>query len=504
MMASKAILTLPALRRSLSSLFDHLRAGTSRPNEDEKLRHSVPKDYNRNSLSQWQSPDLQYAELFDSWLASDADSYSTGSQISSSSVGGHQQRPKSDRIKHKIYSKQSCNSIGSMTYNEMVAARIGVLSKGLDTYYTLQSTPSKTESRISSSRSVTDFADPSLQRNLRAKQSTSQSANALGLHPPCETGSIEKKGDVNYHNEYLSEETELIHSYAKSIPNVKPFRCKKSVLRFIYQTCFWENYKHLETEIVLFHEDYNFIRHTLFRTCSSISHKVGVVDRFLAKAQNELAEHRFLFEKLQRIRTTCDEIGIKHHESHLLNAQRNLRLAESDFKLLVVQTSKLEKLRHESDHNIFTLNQCFLINKAHQGQYHEILHKCDLFQNKYAVYDVLIKQYYQPLIEHFQKLKTKIVDETFYDETLLPFQKALVKAVQDNYLAHQTMNDTFEYQQELPILLNEVQARLRRKEELVPRKIFVDGILGEADIDSINKLKRRRSRSPERIGAQFF
>lgn len=499
-MPSIAKLALPTLRRSLSSFFDHLKVITSQPDEAETLKDNELEHYNLVSLPQWRIPDLQYAELFDSWQPSTAESTSTDSQKFEMSTGANERKVNNNQ---EGISRQSCHSIGTMTYNEMVTARIGVPCKGLETYFTLERSASKKNS-VARSKSASHVEDSFSQLKIWAGLLVALTPKAASPRPRCLLDNNEKDGEEDCLKRYLSREVELVRLAAESIPNVKKFHRKKTLLRLIYQTSFWDNYKHLEMEIILFHADFDFIRQTILRTCISVAHKVGVVDRFLSRAQNGLAEYRSLFERLQHIRNTSEEIGLCHHGSHLLNAQRNFKLAESGYKLLIVQASKLDNIRIESDHNLFVLTQCLLVNKIHQIQYFEILRKCDIFQNKYAVFDILMKQYYQPLIKHFQRLKSDFVLEEFYDKMILPFQEALTKAVQDNYEAHQTMNETIHYQRALSQLSLEIKAILTRKEEQLPRKIFIDGILREADTDKLEKLKRWRTRSPERIGAQFF
>lgn len=393
-----------------------------------------------------------------------------------------------------------CSRIDTVTYHQMVAARIGVRSQGLETYHTFDAIKSnKFENLVSlllHNRLNSLSRENSPQRSSRGGLLTDLSLKGKAPQRCYQKQDLENKMSVN--KEKMGE-LDCVISFVRSVPEVGKFKHRFSLFRYFYPTNFWNNYMHLETEVEIFHEDYEFIRKTFARTCGAICEKRLTTQKFLEKALYCSAEYQHLFTMLQHIESSVAKFGPLHHESHFFKAQRNLHQFESEFQQLLCDTQALDELREKADKNLFGLKQCLEVNQVHRRQCAAILREFELFCSKYGAYDRLVQHYILPLYSHFSDLKEEFSSDSFCEFSLQPFQRSLRKAASENSEAHDMMNETVKLRQAMPRLLVEVTAKLRQKQLQSRNHLVVDGVLREVDLGQPPRSwSRSRSRSRSR------
>ncbi|RKP31535.1 hypothetical protein METBISCDRAFT_26481 [Metschnikowia bicuspidata] len=488
--------------RSVSSFFEAQKKNGSSPD----LWHQPLAG--AAGASNWLKP--ADTALFDSWLGSPR-SYGASSRPN----GPRRARSLSDRRVRRPATANVCSQPSTTTYAQMAAARIGVQSAGPATYHTVEGAKTRATRHDSAGAAAGDgawrqSADASPLRSSRGGLLMDLS---LKGRAPQRCFLIEdEEWTAGTHREKaraLHNDAEYVRSYVRSVADVARLRPQFSLLQLFHPTGFWSNYRHLEMEVMLFHDDYDFIRQTVADTCGAVAHKVVATHRFLVKAQYCHAEYQHLRETLRHIESTAEQIGTAHHESHMLNVQRSLRVFEDEFQQLLRQTRQLDGMRCVADQNLYGLAQCMHVNALHRTQHSSLLRKFDLFHQRYRGYTALMRQFFRPLYRHFGELKDAFAGDTFCVSALEQFHRALSAAAADNCRAHDAMNQMLGARREMPQILRRVQETVRRKQSVCVMHLVVDGALEESrsrlswrdrDSRSGSPCKGNRRGSPRRGG----
>lgn len=404
--------------------------------------------------------------------------------------------------------------INTMTYKQMVFARIGVRSKGFETYHTLEApkTPKLDRSIIPN---LTPKALFSRSAELSPKQS-SRGGLLLELSlkgkPPerCSiVQSVEKQTTRSLDkDEKVKEMLAAVKRYLKCVRAEKPFKQRSFFFLMFYPDNFWNNYRHLEMELIIFYKDNEFLRNTSLRTCISIAEKATITHNFYATAKFCSAEYQYLMEMLKHIDSAVEDIGFTHHESHLLQVQRNVREFEAEYKLLVSEQDKVEVLRFQSDENLYQLKQCMEVLVYHRKQYRSILSEFDWFLLRYKQHKRLVQLYFQPLYEHFSKIQDDFAGDLRGASILCQFHDMLTRAILDNCRAHDILNQDVQIKNRMLQMLSEVQFKVNEKQRYGLKHFVVDGELQELKPGSPRAGSKtrelRRSRSPERRHSEII
>lgn len=493
-------------RRSIGGFHGHRtqRILSSSNSVEEQLAQN--KRYNaRYSCDNWLSMSSRNSALMLSWLDQSIQSESREHTFHNShenrlspGLGNHNRRP---------HTANPCTKINTITYNQMVSARIGVRSNGLNTYHSFEvpktsNLDERAYSNLGKNTLYTCSAESSPRRQSRGSLLMELS---LKGKPPQRCFSApdadEEPNSTLAQEEKLEQELDILERYLSSLPISKPFKQRFFFFLMFGPDNFWNNYRHLEMEVLLFQDDNDFIRKTVLRTCVAITDKADVSHKLCTITKYCSAEYRYLMEMLKHIESAVEDIGRHHHASHLLQMQRNIREFEVEFNLLVIERERAEELSRVCDEGLFQLKLCMEVVNVHKKQSCSILREFDWFLLRYKQNKSLVLQYFQPLYEHFLNLKDDFAGDLCGCSVISHFQDVILRAIQDNCRGHNMLNQDLELKRMMPQMLSEIQFKIEEKQRYGLNYVVVDGApevkLGSACSGSKMR-EMRRSRSPEK------
>lgn len=395
------------------------------------------------------------------------------------------------------------STINTITYESMVAARIGIRSKGFNTYHTVQSSKVSLEFDSREAKSIAPSYTSSPERS--SKGGLLSDLSIKSKLP------IRAFGRTHFLDEYcqpervnsMKETLKSVIIYFKGFYRTENFQAQNSMFRIFYPYMFWTNYKHLETEIIIFHEDREFLRASFYKTCQQIIQKVILTDRLLRHASYCKTEYIFLSDQLKHICYQTESIGWNHHESFVHSAERNLSDVENSLLNLVAERKKIDQLRFEADRNLYGLRLCLEVNVHHKNMAQSILCELKWFHDRYLGSKKLMPRYFRPLFIHFHKIKDSFCDETFL-ALFTEFQTLLMEASKTNMRAHEVLNEMAKIRKTIPHLLRKARSKLRRAQEVNPGLLIVRRLDEDVrpahhrDTEPREYRRKARSLSPER------